>query len=125
MRDMKNNTDVVSSLVPATRTASADGAGVDLQGYESAMAVFHSGALTDGTHTPKMQESDDNSTFTDVAAGDLEGTLSALSANAVQRVGYKGSKRYVKAYVTVAGATQGGIYSACIMRGEPNIRPPV
>ena len=72
MRDIKSNVDAVKSIDPATYNSNQTGTGVDLQGYEAAMAVIQSGALTDGTHTPKMQESDDDSTYTDVGATDLE-----------------------------------------------------
>ncbi|MBI5427265.1 MAG: hypothetical protein HZA02_03175 [Nitrospinae bacterium] len=122
MRDMKNNVDAVTSINPAAQTATVNGAGVDLRGFESAMVVFHPGTIADGTHTPKIQESDDNSAFTDVAA-DQQGTLTALASNTVQRVGYIGSKRYIRAVSTVAGATTGGVYGALVLRGSPNIAP--
>lgn len=123
MKDLKSNIDVVQSLVPAARTASANGTGVDLKGYMGAVVVFAPGAITDGTHTPKLQESDDNATFSDVAADDQLGTLAALAANTVQRVGYRGAKRYVRAVVTVAGATTGGVYGAAVVRGYPHEAP--
>ncbi len=119
MRDLKNNLDAAQSIAPAVYTADADGAGVDLQGYDAAMLVFHPGTVTDGTHTPKVQESDSLATgYTDVATADLEGTLVALASDVPQRVGYKGSKRYIKAYVTVTGSpVTGGVYGAEAIRG--------
>lgn len=112
----KKNAAAVQSLAPQARTASANGTSADLAGYRGAICVFAVGTITDGTHTPKLQESDDNSTFTDVAAGDLEGTWAALASSTLQAVGYKGRKRYVRAVITVAGATTGGIYSAVVTR---------
>ncbi len=123
MRDMKNNVDAVTSINPAAQTATINGAGVDLRGFDSAMAVFHPGTMTDGTHTPKIQESDDDSTYTDVASADQQGTLAALASNTVQRAGYIGSKRYIRAVSTVAGATAGGVYGALVLRGSPHIAP--
>ncbi|MGQ0664610.1 MAG: hypothetical protein ACT4P2_13740 [Pseudomonadota bacterium] len=124
MRDLKNNIDVVSSLAPAgNRTASSNGASADLRGYEGAVVTFVSGTITDGTHTPKVQESDDDSTYTDVAAADQLGTLATIAANAVQRVGYIGAKRYIRAVVTAAGTTTGGMYIAAIVRGKPAAAP--
>ncbi|MCH8209414.1 MAG: hypothetical protein IIA62_10250 [Nitrospinae bacterium] len=122
MRDLKNNVDVVKSIDPATYNSDQTGTGVDLRDNDSAMAVIQSGALTDGTHTPKLQESDDDSTYTDVVSADLEGSFANIAANAVQRVGYKGSKRYVRVFVTSSGAT-GAIYSASIARGNPHVAP--
>jgi hypothetical protein len=121
--DLKNRLDAVQSIAPAAQTSTINGTGVDLANFAGAMVVFHPGAITDGTHTPKVQESDDNSTFTDVAAADQEGTLAALAANTIQRVGYKGTKRYIRAVSTVSGATTGGVYGAVVVRGGERKQP--
>lgn len=127
MRDMKNNVDAKESIAPVLRTTSVNGSGVDLRDYESAMMVFHSeAAINDGTHTPKMEESDDDSTYTDVAADDQEGTLAAFDSSneGIQRVGYKGAKRYVRGVITVTGSPgTGGIIGAMVMRGMPHAAP--
>ena len=123
MRDLKNNLSEATSLAPAARTATANGTGVDLRGYDSAQVLFVVGAITDGTHTPKVQESDDDSTYTDVAAADQDGTLANIAANTNQVVGYKGTKRYLRAVSTVSGATTGGVYSAVVIRGNPEHAP--
>lgn len=125
MRDIKNNVDIQPSLAPAVYSANQaeNGTGVDLRGFDAAQVAFVSGAFTDGTFTPKVQESDDNSNWSDVAASDLDGTLSNLSANAVQRVGYQGNKRYLRPVVTVSGATSGGAVSAVVVRGKPHLAP--
>ena len=121
MKDLKNNIALSQSLAPASRNASANGTGVDLQGSESAVVMFSLGALTDGTHTPKVQESDaSGSGYTDVAAADLIGSLSAMTANSIQQVGYIGNKRYIRAVLTVAGATTGALSSAVVI--ESNAR---
>jgi hypothetical protein len=122
MLDMKNNVAAKSSIVPAVRNSTVNGTGIDLANRDMAIVVFHSGALTDGTHTPKVQESDDNSTFTDVAAADQEGTLAAITANAVQWVGYKGKKRYIRAVVTSSGTT-GCAYGASMIVGQGRKAP--
>jgi GT2 family glycosyltransferase len=122
MRDLKNNVDAVKSINPAVYNSNPPLAGVDIRGYDSAMAVIQSGALTDGTHTPKMQESDDNATYSDVDASDLEGSFSNITANAVQRVGYKGAKRYIRVFVASSGGT-GALYGASIVRGVPHQSP--
>jgi len=123
MRDLKNNIDEVNSIAPAAHNASVNGAGVDLKGFEGAVVSFVVGAITDGAHSPSVEESDDNITFTAVAAADLEGALVALVANTNQRVGYKGGKQYLRAVSTVAGATTGGVYAATVIRGIAHMRP--
>jgi hypothetical protein len=122
MRDLEARIDAATSLTPAgNRTSSANGTGVDLQGYDGAVVVVSAGTITDGTHTPKVQESDDNSTFTDVASTDLAGTaLVAITANSVQRISYVGNKRYIRVATTVSGTTTGGMYTASVLRGYPS-----
>ncbi len=122
MRDIKNNVDAVKTIDPATYNSNPPLAGVDIRGFDSALAVIQSGALTDGTHTPKLQESDDNAAFSDVAATDLEGAFTAIVASAVQRVGYKGGKRYIRVFVASNGTT-GAIYGASILRGGSHQAP--
>lgn len=120
--DLKNNADVVQSLVPATRKTDSDGSGVDLRGYEAAMVVFDTGAITDGTHTPTLEDSDDDISYATVAVAGLQGTFANLSASSVQRVGYIGTKRYVRAQCNSSGTT-GAAYSATIVRGRPHAAP--
>lgn len=123
MRDLKNNLQNVTSLAPAARNASANGTGVDLQGFDAAMISFVVGAITDGTHVPSIEESSDNSVFSAVAAADLIGTLGNLAASTNQSVGYRGGKRYIRAVSTVSGATTGGVYAATVLRGRPAQAP--
>lgn len=109
MRDLKNNIDVAQSLVPAVRSTTADGAGVDLQGYNSACVIFDVGtASTSADHTFEVQESDDNSTYTAVAAADLQGTepqVTTANDAQIHRVGYIGNKRYIRAALTAVVVT--------------------
>ncbi|KXG44967.1 hypothetical protein U473_01630 [Tepidibacillus decaturensis] len=122
---MKNNIDAVTTLEPAARTATANGTGVDLQGFDAATVVIQVGTITDGTHTPTIEESDDNVTFTAVDAADLIGTLSNLANSTNQRVGYIGTKRYIRVVSTVSGATTGGVYGALVVRGHARKYPVV
>ena len=133
MRDsMQDDTSARLSIAPLLRSANTtvNGTGVDLSGtgnfFRTAMMLVIAGAITDGTHTFKLQESDDNSTFTDVAAGDLQGTLTAVSsanANTVQRQSYTGSKRYLRAVVTTATATTGGNTASVILLAQGSGQP--
>lgn len=115
----------VLSLAPAARTnGTANGTGADLSGYESATVIFPTGVVTDGTHAIKVQESDDNSAFTDVAAADLVGTaLANLTSSTIQRIAYKGSKRYIRPVITTSGATTGAVCSALVVRGHAHQVP--
>jgi hypothetical protein len=126
MRDIYNNVLVKQSLAPAARTASANGTSVDRNEdssmFQDALVVVSTGAITDGTHTIEVQESDDNSTFTAVADADLEGTEPAIGAtddNKIYELRYKGLKRYLRVAVTVASATSGGVYGGDVVLSNP------
>ncbi|MFG1873385.1 Bbp16 family capsid cement protein [Sphaerisporangium sp. NPDC049003] len=127
--DNVNDISIAASLVPAARTTTANGTGVDLAGYNAAAVVICAGVITDGTlYTFEVQESDDNATFTAVADADLIGTEPALAAsddNAVRELGYKGIKRYIRvALATVTGSpATGGVFAAFVVRGKPRKSP--
>lgn len=82
----------------------------------SVLFIVTSGVVTDGTHTFTVQESDDGTTWTTAAAGDVQGTGPVVpwstGSNAVFEVGYFGPKRFARLQVTTTGATTGGIFSA-------------
>ncbi|UFX42074.1 hypothetical protein HAP47_0022705 [Bradyrhizobium sp. 41S5] len=105
----------------------ANGVTVDLQGYESAMFAFEAGAWTDGSHTPSIQHSDDGTTFVAAAAPDIQGAFAPVTSgagqNAVQRVGYVGSKRYVRGSVLTSGATTGLVQSMAVVRSRARVSP--
>ncbi|OCJ05250.1 hypothetical protein A6U87_14675 [Rhizobium sp. AC44/96] len=124
MRDLASNIGIVQAIAPAVLTATNTPAGVDLLGFGSAAVVIETGAIAgSGNFTPKLQESDDNTNFTDVAAGDLQGTFpTALVATSVVKVGYKGNKRYVRPVLTLNSGTSIAA-SATIIKGNPAKRP--
>ncbi|MCW3059712.1 MAG: hypothetical protein JWQ02_1533 [Capsulimonas sp.] len=101
----------VNMLRPAAVTATATGTAISMANVIENKIDVTPGTITDGTHTPALEESLDNTTFTAVAATDMVGTLAALASNVDQSVSYIGSKPYVRVKVTVAGATTGGVYA--------------
>ena len=127
MRDIKNNLDGVNSIDPASYTATTNGSGVDLQNFDGAMVVFQAGTADTGngdeTYFTGVEESVDNSSYFPVAASDLEGALDNMTANSVQRIGYKGVKRYIRAVLTLGGTTPSINASALVVRGLPHQAP--
>lgn len=106
------------------------GVGVDLKGYSTALVIVNVGISGDTLSgsvlsTFKLQESDDNSTFTDVAAADMEGTQSTVIDDAAEDPtvivwGYKGSRRYIRVFDDVTGThTNGTPVGAVVVRGLP------
>ncbi len=127
IRDLENNLGAVVSLAPAARNANATGTTVDLQGHDSAMVAVIFGAYTDGSHTPSIEHSHDGSSYEVVPAAQLNGTLTAVTgaggANSVQKVGYIGGRRYIRALLGVSGATTGALCTALVLRGDSHRRP--
>jgi hypothetical protein len=124
--DLKNSISVVQSLGAAVRTASANGVGVDLAGYDAAVVVVTTATITDGTHTVEVQDSNDNATFAAVADEFLDGAEPAIVAaddNLTYEIGYKGIKRYVRVAVTATGTATGGVVSAAVVRGKARKLP--
>ena len=105
------------------------GVAVDLAGYEAALVVVQVGISADTLsgsvfHTFKLQESatTTDGDFTDVAAGDMDGTNSVVIDDAAEDPativwGYKGAKRYIRVFDDTTGThTNGTPTAACVVR---------
>jgi hypothetical protein len=116
-RDSRLELDPKISVAPQSIGGAVNGTGIDLAGAESALVVLQNGAATAGA-TVKIQESVDNSTFTDVADADLIGLTGntsgvAQTASTVVKVSYVGTKRYLRV-ITTAGTA--ALFSALVVR---------
>lgn len=123
MRDLHNNLDGVAALTPRSVGANGtiNGSGVDLQGYDSVEFVVAAGTITDGTHAVNVQDSDDDITYAEAAAGDILGaepSFAATDDNAVKQVGYVGPKRYCRIQLVSTGVTTGGLFGAVATKGR-------
>ena len=140
MKDLSNNISPAVSLPAAVRTAAANGTGVDLQGYESATVLVDVGAegdtLSSSVHFEiSLEESDDDSTYTDVAqASIIDGTIASGgiflkldgtaggnpdSSGGIFRVGYVGNKRYIRVVIAKTGTHSTGTpIGAMVVRGS-------
>ena len=101
-------------LAPLTRTATANGTVIDLQGYKSCLIVLGvgiGGITFDATNNTnfELQDSPDNSTFTDVDITKVVGVSDASLTGGVVRkwtaakaaasldvICYTGGQRYIK-----------------------------
>lgn len=125
VKDIQSRIGVVAAVVPATLTATNTSAAIDLQGYNGACVVINTGAVAGaGNFTPKLTECDTSGgTYTDVAAADLSGSfVSVLVQNSVYKVGYKGSKRFLKTVLTLNSGTS-IVAGAVVVLGEANKAP--
>lgn len=126
MKDGVSGISLTASLVPAVVTATTKGSHADLQGFRSATLIINTGAIAgDGLYVMSMQESDTTTDgdFTDVAAGDMLGSFpDSLAASSVYRIGYTGTKRYIRAVITKTSGTSIAA-GAVILCGAPAIAP--
>lgn|SRR5574344_143085 len=91
------------SFAAADGTTAFTGPAVDTLGFNAVLlTVSATYSATDvAKYTLTVQESDDNSTYTDAPAGVLIGPAGQLSgSDTVQKIGYVGERRYVKLVVT-------------------------
>lgn len=130
MRDIHHNIKPNQTIKPSSYTATQNGDAVDLRGFNAAVALFYLWAGdftdTDEVYSPKLQSSDDASTWSDVPATELEGSLTPVSTfgqEGLQSVGYKGASRYLRAVVTIVGTSPSILSSATIILGEPHQAP--
>lgn len=103
--DIKNVLPFTSSLYPAAKTASFDSTGVDCREMENQMVcIAHVGTVSGTTPTldGKVQESSDDSTYTDVSGATF---TQVTASNNLQIVQFQRTKRYVRYAGTIAGTT--------------------
>jgi hypothetical protein len=117
------------ALLPAQSvTADGNGPGVDVREFTGEMAVFLAAKNTAGT-TPtldvKLQDSDDDSTYADVAgatftqvtdAGTLAAVLHKITVNA------SALKRYVRAVADIGGTDSPAFLASCFAVGVKQVR---
>lgn len=125
MRDLHNNIKVSRAISPQN-----PGSGdtpivsqiIDTKDYETLEFLIATGSLSDANATfTVLVEDGDVSTLTDnaaVADADLLGTEAAASFqfdddNEVRKIGYRGSKRYVRLTITPSGNT-GDVYVSAV-----------
>lgn len=114
-----------AAIASSTTTA---GVIIDTNGYEGLEFIIQSGAWTDGTYTPLIEESDASNLSGSNAVDDenLVGTEAAAAigaANTVKRLGYVGHKRYVRLSIVSAGVTSGATIGATAILGRPAVYP--
>ncbi|WP_275788588.1 hypothetical protein [Pararhizobium gei] len=124
MRDIVHNIGVVQAVAPADIAANTNGAGIDLLSFDSVAFVIATGAITGaGAFTVKLQESDTDSAYADVAAAHYQAPIAGnLAASSTAKVGYRGFKRWVRLVLTKGGGTS--IFASVIaIKGHAAERP--
>jgi len=137
MRDLYHNVLSTQVLNPAVSTTTKTSATIDLQGHNSASVLFSiglSGDVLSGSifWTLKLQHSDDDSSYSDLTAGDVSTGAVTVVVNStsldetVYGIGYIGNKRYLKGVATPSGThTNGTPIGIIALRGNSAYRPVV
>lgn len=106
---MKTKNAVHSAILAcASVTASANGTGIDVSGFVGDMKVTldsSAGGGADHTLNTKLQESDDNVTFTDVVGGGFTQVTNAAASFETLTISADGLKKYIRGVDTVAGTS--------------------
>lgn len=136
MRDMYNNLLIKRAISPLTQTNDSTAIVsqiIDRLGFEAVLFAIATGSLsdTDVTFVTLLEESDDGAfgTSNAVADADLLGTEVAASFqydddNEVRKLGYIGTKRYLRLTITPTGNNSGSAsISSIAILGNPTIRP--
>ena len=125
--DIHNNIKYVVAVQPydPSATGTKTGIVIDRLGFDSVEFVHAVGAIaaTAFTATPVIFEGAVTGTLTSVADGDLIGTevgarlSGGTTDNKTGKVGYRGTKRYVRMDLIVAGAATGFHAGICALGG--------
>jgi hypothetical protein len=128
--DMHNEIFAVIARNTAAISTNTTTAGViiDTKGYEGLEFLIQSGARTDGSYLPLIEESDDSGMAGAVAVADedllgLEVDATIAAANTVKRIGYVGHKRYVRLSLVSTGVTTGATLGAVAILSRGIMRP--
>lgn len=136
MKDLHNNIALKTAMAITAKTGNTaiTGTAIDRQGFESVEFVATLGTITTaGTqYAIEVQESDTTTSgdFTAVADVDLLGTEADASfvdseIGTSKKIGYVGSKRYVRVKVTPSGNTGESTFGVVAVLGHPALTPTV
>jgi len=107
MNDQINNTTTALGLVSDSYTTTPTGTGVDCQGHESALIIQNAKTMTGTTPTldGKIQESDDDSTWSDVSGATFTQVTDAADSLQTIEVKCSETKKYLRYVGTMTGTS--------------------
>lgn len=123
MHSVYDNVKVLASIVPAIYTASSNGAGVDMLGYDSAMALIVAGDLDlasgNETYSFAVEESDTSGgTYTAITSATTTCTAdNDVKVIRIDGLGTGSRKRFLRIVATLAGTTPSWPGSAMFVLG--------
>ena len=109
-----------------------NGNSVDMTGYQSVMFAYFTGSYTDGDYEPQVEHADDDGagspdTWNAVSDSDLlptgtgqEASRSLGTANAIDQIGYRGTKKWVRLSIVSTSTSTGATVGAVVIQGHPS-----
>lgn len=140
MKDLMNNIHPIRAISPVSVSDNTAQVGqiIDMLGYNSLTFVIATGSIADADATfAVLVEDGDNSGLSDAAAvtdANLIGTETLAGFqfdddDETRKIGYIGSKRYVRLTITPAANAAAALFSAVAVYGHPmrgpTANPPV
>ena len=126
MRDLMGEVKVSSLFSPQARTASEDGSAIDTYGSAYGgpreLVCYMDVGVASGTGPTlnvKLQDSVDNSTFTDIAGA----AFAQKTAPGTEELRVTGFRRYLKATATVGGTSPSFTFGVVAVAGKPRTYP--
>jgi hypothetical protein len=131
-KDLHNNIQpvVAVNIQAIASNTTVTGNAIDLAGFQGCEFIFVTGTVTDGDYAVEITECDTTGgDYTAVADADLLGTEAATSTldntddNKYGKIGYIGSKQFVKATITSTNVTTGATVGMVALKGFPTVAP--
>lgn len=98
MKDLFSNMKVTQVLAPVNATVANSSSTIDREGFEEVHILVGVGVIAGSSKavTPKLVESDDNSTYSDVAETDVDTPFVGIETGVAQKIRYRGNKQFLK-----------------------------
>lgn len=113
-RHIHDRTSLASFFPSLARTASANGTGVDVTAYDGEAVFVLDSALGTGTSPTldvKLQDSPDNSIWTDIPGATFAQVTDAAAAQEKIKANITGASKWVRAVATIGGTTPSFTFS--------------
>lgn len=138
----RNGVDVALKLQTISSDTTTNGEIIDLQDFGSCMLAFITGTVTDGDYTLLLHEGDESNLSDASAVADAD--LYALDASGnvvasgqelagsttdntdddqVSRLGYLGTKRYIRLSIVSTNTSSGAVLGAVAVKSDPRSMP--
>jgi len=101
---------------------------IDTRGFDAQTFIIQAGTLEDGSYLPSIVEGDDSALSDESAVADADLTTTEVLATVdesdeIKKIGYKGSKRYIRCDIVSSATASGGDIGVISVKGLPANAP--